>query len=115
MPSLHHTEPELTTAAAADAAALEQKVVPEQTVAPAAPKRSLKANLKSRVRLAHEHEAQSAALATTPAATAPAVAASAVAALTPEPAIAAQPTQPPSLVSRKLPQSLKKRLRGNKA
>ena len=109
MPSLNHTEPELTTAAASDVVASSSSSSSAQTVAPVSPKRSLKTNIKSRVRLAHEHEAQGAVVETAPAA-APAAAAVPV-----PPAQPAQPTQPPTLLSRKLPQSLKKRMRVNKA
>ena len=111
MPSLHPTEPELTAAAASDAvvASSSSSSSSEQTVAPATPKRSLKTNIKSRVRLAHEQEAQGSVVETAPTA-APAASAAPV-----PPAPPAQPTQPPTLLSRKLPQSLKKRMRVNKA
>ena len=108
MPSLHPTEPELTAAAASDAVVASSSS--EQTVAPATPKRSLKTNIKSRVRLAHEQEAQGSVVETAPTA-APAAATAAPM----PPAQPAQPTQPPTLLSRKLPQSLKKRMRVNKA
>ena len=110
MPSLHPTEPELTAAAASDAVVASSSSSSEQTVAPATPKRSLKTNIKSRVRLAHEQEAQGSVVETAPTA-APAAATAAPM----PPAQPAQPTQPPTLLSRKLPQSLKKRMRVNKA